>query len=274
MYPKITINDVTIRPAPYARRFAEAREAGFTGVEIWMDEARKYAQENGGPAAVADLLKENNLRLDQVLLLGDAFSDQHLKNRKAYLENAESIFKETQAVGGDTLALCATFGQADLKESPALFAELCDLADEYGIRLSLEFIGWAEIIKDLKTAWEIVDKAGRKNGGILYDTFHHFFGGTGMKDLEQVPTEYIFAVHIVDAHRMDISTLEISRKHRVFPGEGQIPIPEILSVLRDKDYKGFFSLEIFNELYWQRPSAELAGEGFDAMSRMISAAGF
>ena len=239
-----------------------------------MDEAREYAKHHGGLEAVATLLRENHLRLDQVLLLGDVFSSQHIGNRAAFLDNARAFFRDAQILGATTVVACSTFGETDLSLAPTLFAELCDIAQPYGIRLSLEFIGWAKIINNLRTAWDIVEKAGRENGGILYDTFHHFFGGTPMADLEAVPTRYIFAVHIVDANPMPLSTLEISRKHRVFPGKGVIPIPDILRVLNGKGYNGSIALEIFNEAYWQRPPRELASEGYEVMLRIVSEAGF
>jgi 4-hydroxyphenylpyruvate dioxygenase len=148
------------------------------------------------------------------------------------------------------------------------------VAADFDIRLALEFVGWAEVIKDIRTARTIVEAAGRPNGGVLYDTFHHFFGGSTMDDLRALPTEQIFAVHLVDATRMDLSTLEISRKHRLFPGHGSVPFAEILSILHDKHYDGFMSLEMFNEQYWQRPPLEVAREGYAAMTRLIGAAGF
>ena len=274
MYPKISINDVTIRHAPYAERFKIARQAGFSGVEIWMDEAREYAKDHGGLESVATLLSENNLRLDQVLLLRDALSPNHAKDRKNYLKDAEQIFRDTTILGGKTVVACATFGTTDVDEAVGLFAELCDLAGVYDIRLALEFIGWAETIKDIKTAKYIIEKAGRKNGGILYDTLHHFFGGTTMKDLEDVPTDYLFAVHIVDVKRLDMPILEISREHRLFPGKGEVPIQEILDILHSKKYNSTMALEMFSNDYWNRPPMDVAKEGFQSMLQMISKAGF
>jgi len=274
MYPKLSINDVTIRHAPYAERFKIARQAGFTGVEIWMDEAREYAKDHGGLESVAGLLRENDLRLDQVLLLKDALSPNHVKDRKNYLKDAEQLFRDTTIVGGKTVVVCATFGTTDVNEAVGLFAELCDLAGVYDLRLALEFIGWAETIKDLRTARTIVEKADRKNGGILYDTLHHFFGGTSMKDLEDVPTDLLFAVHIVDVKRMNLPILEISREHRLFPGKGEVPIQEILGILHSKKYDSTMALEMFSNDYWKRPPLDVAREGFESMSQMVSKAGF
>lgn len=274
MYPYITLNDVTIRSAAFAERFPITRQAGFTGVELWMDQVRDFALENGGLEKVRDLAAENDLTVVQMLLLADVFSAAHIQNRTAYLDDAKRFFADTARIGCGQALACATFGSVDVNLASTLYAELCDLAGEFDLRLALEFIGWAETIKDLRTAQEIVETAGRENGGILYDTFHHFFGGTCMADLKAVPIDRLFGVHIVDADRLDMPILQISREHRLFPGKGSVPIPEILDILHRKGYRGPLSLEIFNASYWQRPPQEIARDGFAAMQSVITSVGF
>lgn len=274
MYPYITLNDVTIRPAVFAERFPIARQSGFTGIELWMDEIRDFAAKYGGLETVRDLAADNDLTIVQVLLLADVFSPAHAADRAAYLDYAKRFFADTVRIGCRQVLACATFGSADIDLAGTLYAELCDLAGEYDLRLALEFIGWGETIKDLRTAQKIVESAGCDNGGILYDTLHHFFGGTRMADLEKVSIDRLFAVHIVDAVPLDMPALQISREHRLFPGEGIVPIPEILDVLNRKGYRGPLSLEIFNTDYWQRPMQEIARHGFAAMQSVITSAGF
>ena len=274
MYPKIALNDYTIQQAPFGDRFDIAREVGFSGVEFQIDEARDYAKEHGGLDSVLELLRRNNLRFDQSMMLRDCFSPAHKNGRGAFLRHAEGFFQDTKFLGGKVVLTCATFGPAEMNEAPELFGELCDLADSFGINLALEFIGWAETIKDIRTARTIVEKADRKNGGIIYDTLHHYFGGSSFRDLEELPTDYIFTVHIADANDMDIHPMEIGRHHRVFPGEGVIPIPEILDILHAKGYQGSLALELFNDKYLTRPPLEVAREGFECMTRILSKAGF
>jgi sugar phosphate isomerase/epimerase len=274
MYPKISLNDFTIRQASFADRFDITREVGFSGIEFQIDEARDYAKQHGGLDSVLELLQRNNLRFDQSMMLRDCFSPAHKKEREAFLRQAEGFFQDTQFLGGKVVLTCATFGPAEMEEAPEMFGELCDLADSFGINLALEFIGWAETIKDIRTARSIIEKADRKNGGILYDTLHHYFGGSSFQDLEQLPTDYIFTVHIADANDMDLHPMEIGRHHRVFPGKGAVPIPEILDILHAKGYQGSLALELFNDDYWSRPALEVARESFEVMRGILSQAGF
>jgi hypothetical protein len=55
------------------------------------------------------------------------------------------------------------------------FGRFCDRAARRGIRVHLEFIP-STGIPDLETAWEVVNRADRENGGIVFDTRHYFRG--------------------------------------------------------------------------------------------------
>ncbi len=274
MYPWMSLNDFTIRQALFEERFAITRQAGYSGIEFRIDEARDYAKKHGGLDSVSELLRRNSLRFGHALMLRECLSSTHQKDRDTFLNEAEAVFRDTRVLGGKMVLACATFGKSDLKAAPELFAELCDLAATIGLSLSLEFIGWAETIKDIRTALEIVEKAGRKNGGIYYDTLQHYLGGSTLRDLEELPTEYIFGVHLADAHHLNLPPMEIGRKYRLFPGAGEVPIYEIVKILHAKGYQSWFALEIFNDEYMKRPAPDVASEGFDSMAKVLSMAGY
>ena len=99
MYPKISLNDITIRQAPYAERFAIAKQAGFSGVEIWIEEARQH----GDFEAIIELFRRYDLRFDQSLLLRETFSADHIRNRNNFLDDAEDLFRDTKKLGGKML---------------------------------------------------------------------------------------------------------------------------------------------------------------------------
>ena len=274
MSTKISLNDFTIRQAPFHERFAIAQEAGFKGVEFQIEEARNYAKKHKGMRSVLEFLQVYNLRFDQSLMLWDCFSTKHLKDRARFMHNAELVFRDTKYLGGEVVLACTTFEPVDINTASDIFAEMCDMAGEFGLKLALEFIGWAETIKNIKTAWYIVDKAGRKNGGILVDTIHLYFGGSSLIDLEELPSELLFTVHLSDACNSKSPVIEIARHHRLFPSKGEIPIIEILSIIRDKGYSSSFALEIFNDEYLKRPVVGVAIEGYKNMVNVLSKAGY
>ena len=104
---------------------------------------------------------------------------------------------------------------------------------------------------------------------LILDTFHIFMAGSRLEDLEPIPPHRIFMVHLVDAPAMALDVLQISRHHRVFPGEGVLPIPDLVRRLQAKGYTGFYSLEIFNDEYWKRERGALAKAGMASLQRLF-----
>lgn len=76
-------------------------------------------------------------------------------------------------------------------------------------------------------------------------------------------------VHLVDAPALALDVLQVSRHHRVFPGEGVLPLPDLVRRLRAKGYTGFNSLEIFNDEYWRRERGGLAKDGMASLQRLF-----
>ena len=52
---------------------------------------------------------------------------------------------------------------------------------------------------------------------------------------------------------------------RVYPGDGIAPLPDILASLREMNYQGFLSLELFNPTYWKRDPLEVAKTGLEKL---------
>jgi hypothetical protein len=51
--------------------------------------------------------------------------------------------------------------------------------------------------------------------------------------------------------------------HRLYPGEGVIPIDAILSSLHARGFDGVASVEIFRPEYWEQPPADVARTAYD-----------
>jgi 2-keto-myo-inositol isomerase len=166
-------------------------------------------------------------------------------------------------VGCDTIIACAAGEQGELADAVTDFRDLCHLARRYDVRVALEFLGFAAQIKDVAAAWDVVDGANQRNGGLLIDTFHFYRGRSSLEDLAAVPPEKIYLVHINDC--MDLPIDELSDLNRVMPGLGVEPLPEIVELLVEKRYDGYYSLEIFNEEYWEADPRQVARDGLHAL---------
>ena len=77
----------------------------------------------------------------------------------------------------------------------------------------------------------------------------------------------LLIVHVNDCEDLPLAAL--TDQHRVYMGEGVIPLEVMLDVLREKGYAGPMSVEIFREAYWERDPVEISVAAKAAYDRMM-----
>jgi 2-keto-myo-inositol isomerase len=123
-------------------------------------------------------------------------------------------------------------------------------------------------VSTMEEDFAIVMAVNRENIGLVLDTFHFYAGGSSVGAIRDVDPEKIFILHVNDAEKLPKPDLQDA--HRLLPGEGVIPLAEILSSLKDIHYDGPVSLEMFRPAYWSRPPEEIAQKGIDAIRKILS----
>jgi sugar phosphate isomerase/epimerase len=242
--------------------------AGFTGIELRDNHIQEFMQKGCSIHEIKNLLKTHELHPVAVHALRD-WQNPGEKNRKAYRKRVEAFIEECKGIGCDCVACPSYAENADLQRDVRAFQEVCDIGKAYDMRLAIEFLPWAGL-RDIRTAWEVVRQTKRPNGGLLVDTFHFYKGESRLDDLRQVPAEKIFVVHLDDAPDLPIDLKEMCMGHRLFPGEGVFPMEEILDLLvLEKDYRDWFSLEVFNEESATMDYTDLANKGADSLKALF-----
>jgi sugar phosphate isomerase/epimerase len=113
------------------------------------------------------------------------------------------------------------------------FGALCDLADRFGLGVDLEFMRWRAVAR-LSQAAEVLTAAGRRNGRILLDLLHFVRSGGTARELAAVSSSLLGAVQISDAPAADpgdAGIIDEARARRLPPGEGGLPLRELLDAL-------------------------------------------
>jgi sugar phosphate isomerase/epimerase len=141
------------------------------------------------------------------------------------------------------------------------FAGVCDRAAEHGLLVAFEFLPWTAV-PDVTAAWDIVRTAGRPNGGVLVDTWHHFRGAADDKALRAVPAHHITAVQIDDADADQVGSLEEDTcLRRRLPGEGAFDLAGFIAMLDDMGVDAPISVEVM--------STELQALDVSALARRV-----
>ena len=136
---------------------------------------------------------------------------------------------------------------------------MSEIAAPLDVNLAFEFLGfpWCSV-RTAAQSWEIVRVTDRANIGMVIDTCHFFAGGSTLDSLRVIDAKKLAIFHINDVEPMPKE--EITDAHRLFPGDGVIPLREIIGAVRGIGYAGVASVEIFRPEYWQRDPLAVAKE--------------
>ena len=200
-----------------------AAEAGYAATGIWCDTA---SWTDATTHAVSQQLRAGALlALDiEVIWMGPG-------------RNVSDAARRLIDVGGtlgahNVLIVSANPSLADTKHQ---FATLCEYADRAGMRAVLEFLMIAEV-KTLAQALEIVTDVGHPAGGVLIDALHLARCGATVADVERIAPARLPYAQLCDAKAVLSnpgydSYLADALDGRCAPGEGELPIHELLAAL-------------------------------------------
>ena len=182
--------------------------------------------------------------------------------------------KVAPQIGCDLLVVCPDFQPARLTREEALAIHAAELADmarlaaDNGIRLTIEPIGGHTLVPGPAEALGLIEMAGApENVGILMDTFHYFRSGVSDQEIAAIPIDMLDIIHVNDCE--DGALNELTDAHRLYPTQGVIPSRQ-LSILKDKGYEGYLSVEIFRPEYWERPIEAIMGEAYSTLAELIA----
>lgn len=250
-----------------------AAAAGFDGVEIFENDLLTF---DGTPAEVRRMCEDLDLAVTIFQPFRD-FEGMPEPQRSRNLDRAERKFDTMQALGTDLILVCSNVHAASLPE-PARAAEdlraMAERAAARSLRVCYEALAWGRHVSRWRQAWDIVRQADHAALGLCLDSFHTLSLGDDLGALAgTVPAEKLFFVQLADAPKLSMDVLSWSRHHRLFPGQGELPVAGFLTDLLAAGYAGPLSLEVFNDEFRAAPSRRIARDGLRSLVILEDRAG-
>lgn len=143
------------------------------------------------------------------------------------------------------------------------FGRLCEAADGFGLTVGLEAITYCAVGTPAD-ALEVVGTSGQPNARVLIDALQFFRSGATCDQIGAIDPALIEYIQICDAPSAAPPSLQARRQEartaRLLPGDGELPLRELLSRLRPD-----------LPLAVEAPTLALRGLPFDEQARRIHA---
>lgn len=269
----------TLMRAGFGEMVAAAAAGGFSAISLWPSDYEGARAAGLSDADMRSLLADHGLEiaeLDPLLswLPGeDPGPNATPQARALFAAGEDDFFRIADALGARSLNAAQGFGRTlDLGVAVDAFAGLCERAARHDLLVSLEFLPWSGI-PDAATAYEIVRRADRDNGGVMVDVWHHFRGAADDGPLRAIPGARIAGVQLNDAPaEPDPDLVRETMQARLVPGEGAIDLVKFVQILDEIGAAAPIGVEVFSDALAQRPPEEVARRVGDAARAVLARA--
>jgi sugar phosphate isomerase/epimerase len=189
-------------------------------------------------AAAAESTRASGLSVSHLVLTG-FYTEPELADRIAHTLHAMDV---ATALGAECVVVAPGRRNGRSYEETRDFAaralsEVLDRTTQPDMRLALEpIISWqSDYLNTLGEALELAELVDHPKLGVYPDSFHLWRTGTMLEDVERAGPR-IFGVHLNDAVEGD------DHANRL-PGEGELPLVEIVRAIEATGYRGTYDNE-------------------------------
>ncbi|HVW02911.1 MAG TPA: sugar phosphate isomerase/epimerase family protein [Planctomycetaceae bacterium] len=247
------------------------RAAGINGIGLWRTKLDDFGDERA-----ADLLEELNLAPVSLGWAG-GFTDPRECSFEDALADAFEALRQASLVGAKVLLIAPgaraghTWNHAVEVVCDAL-RHLGDIAGIYGVHVAVQpalarFGSNCTFLDTLDRALDLLAICDHSCVGLNLDLFHL---GHDPLLCARIPefVKFVKTVQLCDA------PARLNSEHdRLRPGEGALPLPEIVQSLESAGYTGFYELQIHSEQIWAgdyQPVLEQCRAQFDALADRVT----
>jgi sugar phosphate isomerase/epimerase len=202
---------------------------------------------------------------------------------KGWLGKLPEMAAALQRVGAQRVATWITPGEkqwtylANFRRHVQRVKEIARVLGDHGLTFGLEYVGprtsWSRsrfpFIHTMRETRELIAETGRKNVGLLLDSWHWYNAGETPADIRALRNEDIVAVHLNDAPS-GIPVDQQVDNHRTLPAAtGVIDIGGFLGALITAGYDGPVAAEPFDTSLREQPGEQAVQRTSEAIMQAL-----
>lgn len=262
---QLSMNQATAETTATPDLLTACRRAGIDQVSLWR---HKYLDQDPGETAAA--VRAEGLRVSS-LCRGGFFTGTR-PAAEAEADNQRAI-EEAVALGSPILVLVCgpalggdiAAAEADIRRG---IERMLPAAQSAGVTLAIEpfhpmFLAERSAIVTLAQANRLVAEFADPRVALAVDTYHVWWDPAlddGLRDA----AGHIAAVHVADW----LVPTESLLAGRGLPGDGVIPLRDLLRRIEATGFTGPVEVEVLNPQVWERPVTEVAADVRDRMAAL------
>jgi sugar phosphate isomerase/epimerase len=261
--------------APWLEKVDSAGRAGFRGVSIYVREYRAALEMGTSASRLRRAVDERGLTVGEV----DGpirWLPEHAQDRpdRRPLVDVDEFLTIADALGARSWTVLEPWfvpiaSDRELDRAAEAFAVLCDRAAEVGVVAHLEAYPWSGV-PDSRTAYEIVRRADRPNGGMVVDTWHLWRGRDHGELAADLSGPAVLGIQLADAVEQPVGELpDECRRLRLLPGEGVARPAAVLAELRRRGCVAPAGVEVFSDQLRAMPPDRAAELAYAAAQRCV-----
>ncbi len=266
---ELALSVMTIPNATFADRVVAAAAAGFDGIGLRPGDRRRALAAGATDDDLRGVLAEHGLAVVEIdVITGWGGSAADVEGARAH---EDRVYELVDALGGRHVTVVGdTEGPAD--RVAELFAAMCDRAAEHGLGVGLEYLPWTTV-PTLGAALDVVEAAGRPNGGVVVDAWHHERGDADWALLADVDPARVAGIQLCDGRPATDEPLLTQTFHRAVPGEGVFDLVRFLSSLAPVLDTAPLCVEVISPALAALDPGDAAAACADATRRLLAEAG-
>ncbi len=269
----ICLDTATVRPASLREKVKIAAKAGYDAIEPWDGELAEFEKDGGNLKDLGKEIRDLGLFVPSVIGLWNA------------LPPTPELFEESLVDTRRRMQMAADIGSQHIQTIPNTvgdhydqrwvaqrYHDLIELAkNDYGLQAALVFVKYFPL-RTLGQAMAVALDANHPDAMVIPDTYHMHISEGGFEGLPLISGKSIAIFQFSDAPATPaIDQLEDS--HRVYPGDGILPLPKVLRDLKAIGFDKCVSLELYNPEYWKQDLQQVAETGLRKTLAVIREAG-
>jgi len=259
---------VNKRPLP--ETIAIAAKAGYSAIEPWISEIQQFVEKGGKLPDLKKQLADAGLSVESAIGFSDWISDSAEQTPNG-LDAWKRDFDMMAQIGGRRICAppsgAVKVEEKDLLKIATRYRRLLELGRTFGVTPQLELWAFSKTLHRLGEIAYVIAETNDVDACALLDAYHIYAGGSPMRGVRAFNGRMLHVFHMNDYPSKPAHGQKPS-EFRVYPGDGILPLEELLRDLRDIGFCGFLSLEIFNSEYYGQDPLSVARTGLEKMKAL------